>query len=179
MITIQRVRVRWSAAARGAQQANLRRGLSCPVPLPASLPMCDVAVHEVLYNEATGYVRHDEVLSGGVERARDVGLWLTLEGSAVIVERLPGRAAFPRDRGTARLFPLASGQVGRYRANFRFTFTQCACNPSWFYEDWAVHVANGPVEPERFIQREPDHDADNRVHLYGGTIRPAGGSRHR
>jgi hypothetical protein len=96
--------VRWSAAARGAQHANLRRRLNLPVPLPPSLPMCDVAVHEVLYDEATGYVLRDEVRGGGVERARGMGLWLTLVDSATIVERLPGRAAYPRDRGTARLF---------------------------------------------------------------------------
>ncbi|WP_211349059.1 hypothetical protein [Micromonospora pisi] len=119
-----------------------------------------MAVHEVLYDEAACYVRHDEVLSGGIERARDVGLWLTIKGSTTSVDRLPGRAAYPRDRGTARLFTLSPGQVGRYRANFRFTFTQCACNPSWFYEDWVVHVGNGPVEPDGFIHREPDHDAD-------------------
>ncbi|MEU4398080.1 hypothetical protein [Micromonospora orduensis] len=179
MITVQRVRVRWSAAARGARHANLRRDLNRPVPLPASLPMCDVAVHEVLYDEAAGHVRHDEVLGGGVERARDVGLWLTMNGSTTIVDRLPGRAADPRDRGATRLFTLSPGQVGRYRANFRFTFTQCACNPSWFYEDWVVHVGNGPVEPDGFVHREPDHDVDNRVHLYGGSVRPTAGSPHR
>jgi len=177
VITIQRVRVRWSAAARGAQHANIRRGLNRPVLLPVSLPMGDVAVHEVLFDEATGYARHHEVVGG--ERAREVGLWVTLDGPAAIVERLPGRAAYPRDRGSARLFTLAPGQVGRYRANFRFTFTECACNPSWFYEEWVVHVSNGLVEPDRFIRSEPVHDVDNRVHLYGGTIRPAEGSHHR
>jgi len=141
--------------------------------------MCDVAVHEVLSDEATGYARHHEVLSGGTERARDVGLWISLDGAAAIVERLPGRAAYPRDRGSSRLFTLAPGNVGRYRANVRFTFTECACNPSWFYEEWVVHVGNGPVEPDGFIRSEPDHDVDNRVHLYGGTIRPAGGSHPR
>lgn len=169
MITIQRVRVRWSAAARGAEHATIRRGLNRPALLPAALPMYDVAVHEVLSDEATGYVRHHEVLSGGAERTRDVGLWVTLDGSAAIVERLPGRAAYPRDRGPARLFTLAPGQMGRYRANFRFTFTDCPCNPSWFYEEWVVHVGNGPAEPDRFTHNEPDHDVDNRVHLYGGT----------
>lgn len=179
VITIQRVRVRWSAAARGAEHANIRRGLNRPVLLPVALRMGEVAVHEVLSDEATGYARHDEVLGGGTERARDVGLWLTLDDSAVIVERLPGWAAYPRDRGSARLFTLAAGQVGRYRANFRFTVTQCACNPSWFYEEWVVHVGNGRVEPDRFIHSEPDHDVDHRVHLYGGTIRPAGSGHHR
>jgi len=76
------------------------------------------------------------------------------------------------------LFTLAPGQVGRYRANFRFTFTECSGNPSWFYEEWTVHVANGPVDPDRFVDRDPDHDVDNRVHLYGGTTKQAaGGSR--
>jgi hypothetical protein len=134
--------------------------------------MNDVAVHEVLADEAAGYARHHAVLSGGAERAREAGLWVTLDGSAAIVERLPGRAAYPRDRGSPHLFTLASGRVGRYRANFRFTFTECACNPSWFYEEWVVHVGNGLVERDRFIHSEPDHDVDNRVHLYGGNDQP-------
>ena len=147
--------------------------------LPVSLPKSDVAVHELLSDEATGYAPHEEMLSGSLERARDVGLWLSLNDSAVTVERLPGQAAYPRDQGSGRLFTLAPGQVGRYRANFRFTYTQCACNPSWFYEEWVVHVSNGPVDPDRFIHGRPNHDVDHRVHLYGGTIRPAGGSTHR
>jgi hypothetical protein len=169
VVTIQRVRVRWSAAGRGAPQANTRRGLDRPVPLPTSLPACEVVVHEVLADEAVDYRRRDEVLSGGVEQARDVGLWLSLDGSAVSVDRLPGSAAYPRPRASSRLFTLAPGQVGRYRANFRFT--GCACDPSWFYEDWLVHVSNGPVEDDRFVQGEPDNDVDDRVHLYGGTGR--------
>ncbi|MEV0810962.1 hypothetical protein [Micromonospora sp. NPDC050200] len=172
MITLQRVRVRWSAAGRGSPQASVRRALDRPVVLPAALPAGDVVIHEVLVDEAVGYMRHDEVRVGSSELARDCGLWLTLSDAAMLVERLPGRAAFPRQRGPARLFTLAPGQVGRYRANFRFT--GCACNPSWFYEDWVVHVSNGQVEPEQFIHGEPDRDVDDRVHLYGGTTRPGG-----
>ncbi len=90
------------------------------------------------------------------------------------MERLPGRAAYPRDRRSARLFTLAPGQVGRYRANFRFTVTECPRNPSWYYEEWAVHVGNGLVAPDTFVHGAPDHEVDQRVHLYGGTIRLAG-----
>ncbi|HEV7707754.1 MAG TPA: hypothetical protein VGP16_06130 [Asanoa sp.] len=139
--------------------------MTLPTPLPAS----EVVVHEVLADEAVDYRRRDEVLPGGLERARDVGLWLSLDGSAVSVDRLPGSAAYPRPRASTRLFTLLPGQVGRYRANFRFT--GCACDPSWFYEDWLVHVSNGPAEGDRFIQGEPDRDVDDRVHLYGGTGR--------
>lgn len=97
---------------------------------------------------------------------------LTLSDAAMLVERLPGRAAFPRRRGPARLFTLAPRQVGRYRANFRFT--GCACSPRWFYEDWVVHGSNGQVEPEQFIHGAPDRDIDDRVHLYSGTTRLGG-----
>jgi hypothetical protein len=90
-------RVRWSAAARGAAQANARRGLCRPVMLPLSMPGDDgVVIHEVVADEAAGYVRHDEVAGGGVDRARDLDLWLSREGSALVVDRLPGRAAYPR-----------------------------------------------------------------------------------
>jgi hypothetical protein len=167
VITIQRVRVRWPAAARGAPRANARRGLDRPAPLPAMLPKTDVVVHEVLADEAAGYEPHAEVLSGGLERARDAGLSLTLAGPTLVVDRLPGRAAYPRPRGPARLFRLLPGQVGRYQANFRFI--GCACNPSWSYETWALHISNGPVRPDRFLEGRPDHDIDDRVHLYGGT----------
>jgi hypothetical protein len=139
------------------------------VMLPAVMPTSAVVVHEVLADEATGYEPCDEVLSGGLERARDVGLWLGFEDSAIGVERLSGGTAYPRSRRSARLFKLLPGQVGRHRANFRFT--GCTCNPSWFYENWVIHVSNGPVEPDRFIQCQPDRDVDDRVHLYGGATR--------
>ncbi|MET8154172.1 hypothetical protein ACIBSW_12615 [Actinoplanes sp. NPDC049668] len=169
MITIQRIRVRWSAAARGATQANARRGLCRPVMLPPSLPAGDVVVHDVLADEANGYTRQDEVASGGVQRALD--LWLSTETSRLVVDRLPGRAVYPRQSGLGRLFRLLPGQVGRYRANFRFTVTACACNPSWNYEDWLVLVANDQVRGDEFISRKADHDIDHRVHLYGGRRR--------
>ncbi|WP_436532886.1 hypothetical protein [Actinoplanes sp. HUAS TT8] len=179
MITIQRVRVRWSAAARGVPQSNARRGLCRPVTLPASSATDDLLIHDVLADEGTRYARHDAVVTGGPDRVRDLGLWLTVADSALLVDRLPGRAAYPRHSGPGRLFALLPGQVGRYRANFRFTVTTCACNPSWYYEDWLVLVANGEVKTDGFISREPDYDVDQRVHLYGGSRRPAGGSARR
>jgi hypothetical protein len=111
------------------------------------------------------------VLVGGLGRARDVGLWVSRDGATVTVERLPGRAAYPRPRPSTRLFTLGPGEVGRYRANFRFT--GCACNPSWFYETWVVHVSNGSVNTDRFNQGGPDRDVDDRVHLYGAASSPA------
>lgn len=171
MITIQRVRVRWSAASRGAQQANARRGMDCPVELPARLPASEVAIHDVLADEANGYAHHDDVLCGGAERGRDIGLWLTSEGATLVVDRLPGRAAYPRDNGTARLFTLLPGEVGRYRANFRLAGS--CCDRAWHYESWSVHVSNGRVEPDRFVRGEPNHAVDKRVHLYGGSVRSA------
>lgn len=92
--------------------------------------------------------------------------------STLVVDRLPGHAAYPRPNGPARLFTLRSGQIGRYRANFRFTHTTCPCNPSWYYEDWLILIANGEIEADGFISGTPDHDIDQRVHLYGGPRRP-------
>ncbi|WP_233625052.1 hypothetical protein [Actinoplanes sp. ATCC 53533] len=136
-------------------------------------------IHEVLADEAARYVREDDVFGGGVERARDVDLWLGSKGSALVVDRLPGWAAFPRQSGPARLFVLMPGQTGRYRANFRFMVTQCPCDPSWYYEDWLVHISHGEIEGGGFIEREPDQEVDHRVSLYGGSIRSAGGRRLR
>jgi hypothetical protein len=171
VITIQRVRVRWSAAARGAPQANARRGLCRPVLLPPLLPAGDLVVHEVLADEATGYTRQDETAGGDVQRARDLHLWLSAETSRLVVDRLPSWAAYPRQSGPGPLFTLLPGQIGRYRANFRFTVTTCPCNMTWYYEDWLILVANDHVRGDAFISRRPDHDVDHRVHLYGGRRR--------
>lgn len=171
MIVIQRVRVRWTAAARGAPAANARRGLDQAAPLPRSLPEADVVIHEVLADEAVNYERRDETLAGGVNRARDIGLWLRHDEATVTIDRLPGSAAYPPPSASTRLFTLASGQVGRYRANFRFT--GCQCDPSWWYENWLVHVSYGQVTHDRFVHGQPDRDVDHRVHLYGGTRRRA------
>jgi hypothetical protein len=92
---------------------------------------------------------------------------------SLVVDRLPGLAAYPRQSGPGRLFVLLPRQIGRYQANFRFTSTTCACNPSWYYEDWLILVANGQVRSDGFISRKPDHDVDQRVHLYGGPRRPS------
>ncbi|MFD6568725.1 hypothetical protein [Micromonospora profundi] len=171
MIVIQRVRVRWTAAARGAPAANARRGLDQAVALPRSLPETDVVIHEVLADEAVNYQCHDEVLAGGFRQATAIGLWLDRDEATVTVDRLSGSAAYPRPYAPTRLFRLTRGQVGRYRANFRFT--GCACSRSWYYEDWLVHVSYGRVTPDCFVHGQPDHDADHRVHLYGGTGRRA------
>jgi hypothetical protein len=175
VIVIQWVRVRWTAAARGAPYANARRGLDRAAALPASLPAGEVVVHEVLADEAVDYVRREDMLAGELRRSRDVGLWLSVAGMIVTVERLPGWAAYPRSGRSARLFSLGPGQVGRYRANFRFT--GCACNPSWFYETWTVHISNGSVDADRFVRGTVDYDVDNRMHLYGGASSAAGRER--
>ena len=77
-------------AARGC-----RRGLDRPVALPVRLPTSDVVVHDVLADVAVGYVRREQVLAGGLEQARAVGLWLSWNGLALTAERPPGWAAVP------------------------------------------------------------------------------------
>jgi len=139
------------------------------------MPDGGVVVHDVLADEAAGYERSIEVSGGGLGLAGSVGLWLEMQGSAVAVGRLPGSAAYPCPRGHARLFTLEVGQVGRWRANFRFT--GCACSPSWYFEDWLVHVGNGVVGPDRFVEGRPDREVEHRVHLYGGTARSTGARR--
>lgn len=175
VITIQRVRVRWTVAARAAPGAAVRRGLDAAVRLPAAMPDGVVVVQDVLADEAAGYERCSQVLGGSLGSAEGVGLWLAAEGSSVVVGRLPGWAAYPRPRGYAGLFTLDPGQVGRWRANFRFT--GCACSPSWYFEDWLVHVSNGVAEAARFADGVPDREVDQRVHLYGGGARSVGRRR--
>ncbi len=147
--------------------------------LPLSMPAGEVVVHDVLADEAARYTHRDDVFNSDLERARDLGLCLSPKDSGLVVDRLPGGFAYPREYGPTRLFTLRPGQIGSYRANFRFTFTTCPCNPSWYYEEWLVLIANGELRTDGFLSREPDHDADRRVHLYGGSRRPTGGSRLR
>lgn len=139
------------------------------------MPVGEVAVQDVLADEAAGYAWRSEVFGGSPGRAGDVGLWLAVEDATLVVGRLPGCAAYPRPRGHARLFTLGLGQVGRWRANFRFT--GCMCSPSWYFEDWLVHVSNGVVEPGRFVEGTPERAVDQRVRLYGGVARTAGPRR--
>ena len=139
------------------------------------MPAGDVVIHDVLLDEAARHVPHDGVVSGGLDHARDLDLWLSVESGTLFVDRLPGWAAYPRQSGPARLFKLKPGETGRYRANFRFTVTSCACNPSWYYEDWLILVASGEMKTDGFISGEPDHHVDHRVHLYGGSRGPSRG----
>ncbi|GAA0466655.1 hypothetical protein Aca07nite_76700 [Actinoplanes capillaceus] len=170
MVTVQRVRVRWGPASRGAARANARRGLDRPVFLPDPLPPGEVVAHEVLFDEANGYRPRDEVLA---DSERDPGVRLMLRDGPLIVSRSAGGCvAYPRRRMPAsRLFTLAPGEVGRYRANFRLLVTTCPCNPNWYYESWTVHISNGPVDPARFRYGPVDHDVDHRISLYGPSRR--------
>jgi hypothetical protein len=127
-----------------------------------------VVIHDVL---ADGHVRQEDVVGGDLDRALDIDLRLSADGPELTVDRMPGRAAYPRRNGPARLFRLRPGEVGALRANFRFTYTECPCNPSWYYEDWLVLVGHGEMRTDEFRSRRPDHEVDHRVHLYGGSRR--------
>jgi hypothetical protein len=79
VITIQRVRIRWTAATRGAPSADARRGLDTPVRLLGVMPDGEVVVQDVLADETAGYKLSHKVFGGGLGRARDVGLWLEMQ----------------------------------------------------------------------------------------------------
>jgi hypothetical protein len=129
------------------------------------LPDGTVVVHDVLADEVVGYQPTTRVL----DQAGEVGLSLDFTTDGVSVHRLPGWAAYPIRHGPVRLFTLTPGQVGRYRANFRFTAYACATQ--WYYEQWTIHVANAEARSDLFLVTAPVHDVDDRVHLYGGTAR--------
>ncbi|MCW3839650.1 hypothetical protein ONA70_06020 [Micromonospora yasonensis] len=161
-LVVQRIVVRWSSrdAAAGTVRGRLRRQYALP-PLPSDV----LAVHELLLDEATGY-RPAEQLREGAAAARDAGLWVEWRDGRALVDRLPSRASFPVRRVGTRLFSLAPGQLGRWRANFRFT--GCHCSARWWYEEWTVHVAHAPAHPGLFHDGRWTRDRDERVHLYGG-----------
>ncbi|MEW2590420.1 hypothetical protein [Micromonospora aurantiaca] len=66
MILIQRVRVRWTAAARGSLAANAGRGLVRAMPPPRPLPDAELVVHDVLADQEVGYQHREGVRAGGV-----------------------------------------------------------------------------------------------------------------
>ncbi|MEV0431297.1 hypothetical protein [Micromonospora sp. NPDC050495] len=168
MLVVQRVRVRWGAHARGATHAVRRRSVAEAYDLPP-LPAGETfVVHDVLADEADGYRRASSVGSG-VQAVQAVGLHVGLTADGVVIESLPGRAAYPAWRTSYRMFTLRPGQYGRYRANFRFT--GCACAARWYYEAWTVHVAFASPRPDLFLSAVADRDVDQRVHLYGGPAR--------
>jgi hypothetical protein len=86
------------------------------------MPPADVSfvVHDLLADEAAGYLPTEQ-FGTGADEVHQVGLQVELTDGAVVVGRLPGWAAYPLQRKLARLFTLKPGQIGRYRANFRFT----------------------------------------------------------
>ncbi|MEU1840516.1 hypothetical protein [Micromonospora chersina] len=118
----------------------------------------------MLRDEAAGYHPVEEVREGEAA-VREAGLWIGWRDGVALVDRLPGHASFPVRRAGARLFSLAPGQLGRWRANFRFT--GCQCSARWWYEQWAVHVAHTPAHADPFRDPRWSRDRDERVHLYG------------
>jgi hypothetical protein len=148
--------------------ANVRRGLAEAYPLPPLPESAAVVVHDVLADEANGY-RPGSRVDLDWQAVRAVGLWIKLEGDHLVVDLLPGWAAYPVRRGPARLFTLARGQIGRHRANFRFT--GCACAPQWYYEQWTTQIAHTPAGVDPLTGGQFDRDVDDRVHLYGGSPR--------
>jgi hypothetical protein len=161
-VVIQRVRVRWGHGTPRAAMPDVPHVYELP---PVS--MGPVVVHDVLADEAVGY-EPSVRLFVGAEPARAVGLSVSLADRSVTVARLPTSAAYPVRRRPARLFVLRRGQVGRYRANFRFADGD---TPDWIYEGWTIHVAYARPRPDLFQSARPVHDVDERVRLYGGRQR--------
>lgn len=165
VILVQRVRVRWSAASRGAVDANVRSQLPESFPLPEVSPDHDVVVHDVMMDEAHGY-RPGVVVSCGQQAVNRACLNVIRSGESVSVEIARGWWAYPyRERD--KVFVLGPGQVGRYRANGRVGF--CQCDEQWFYEQWNVLVANRTRgDSDLFMGAHFHEDMDDRVHIYGG-----------
>ncbi len=54
------------------------------------MPAGDVVIHGVLADEAARYVPHDGVVSGGLDQARELDLWFSVESGPLVVDRSPG-----------------------------------------------------------------------------------------
>lgn len=172
-VVIQRIRVTWPADARGARDANLRRGLSDARHLPESPPGEPVVVHDVVAAHETGY-RFSERMRFGADATAEASPRLETTERGVTVHVHPRWAVYPWHERPSRLFTLAPGEIGIYRANFRFR-GWCPCSAEWWYEDWTIRVANAPNRPDLFRATTPRHVADRRVQLYGGRVRRTAG----
>lgn len=164
-ITVQRISVWWTKAGRDARSADLRRDLPGVLPLPDALPRPEpdapVLLHDVALREQHGYAPEETVR----RTARSEVPWflrLREHNDLLTVARTsPGETdAFPR-RWPRPLFTLRPGEVGRYRANFRFT--AASHMSEWLYSDWILRIGY-----RAWHTSEPDVDVDDRVHLYGG-----------
>lgn len=167
-ITVQRVSVWWTKAGRDARSADLRRGLPEAFPLPAlpepepepeREPEHAVLLHNVEMWERWDYAPREDVRY--VSRSEvPWSLRLSEHGGLLTVSRAPGGTeAFPR-RWPRPLFTLRPGEVGRYRANFRFT---AGWSGDWVYSDWILCIGHRARRTS-----VPVVDVDDRVHLYGG-----------
>ncbi|WP_306366588.1 hypothetical protein [Nocardiopsis sp. CC223A] len=162
-IAVQRVSVWWTKAGRDARSADLRRGLPEVFPLPdLPEPQRDHAVllHNVEMWERWDYAAREEARY--VSRSEvPWSLRLSEHGGLLTVSRAPGGTeAFPR-RWPRPLFTLRPGEVGRYRANFRFT--AASHESDWLYSDWILRIGH-----RAWHTSAPAVDVDDRVHLYGG-----------
>lgn len=107
----------------------------------------------------TGY-RPQESVQGRQPHSRPWGLRLREGEGRLSVSRTSVSAAFPQ-RWPRPLFELAPGEMGLYRANFRFT--KLSHESEWWYADWILRVGYG-VGPQ---WPAPVREVDDRVSLYG------------
>jgi hypothetical protein len=161
VVVIQRVRIRWSAANRGAAAANIRRKVPDVLPLPA-LPAAPIVLHDVLAWDKFDY-EPSSAVTADPAAIREAGLWVEVSGDEVTVDRMSG--LFPAWHGPDRLFALRPGQVARFRANRRMPWGYGLGD--WHYEQWTVHVAHTAPSTEVFLQARLSHDVDWRGNLYG------------
>ncbi|MCW2877256.1 MAG: hypothetical protein JWQ95_1356 [Sphaerisporangium sp.] len=162
VVIVQRIVIRWTKQARGAEEATRRREIPSAFKLPP-MPDAPLVVHDLLADERTGYAPTGAVDSRSFPGQLN-GLRFKLFGAAVEVVRTPVWAAYPTNRYPGQVFLLSPGERARYRANFRFS----GYSTQWYYEQWTVRIAYEPWRPDLFLAEKIDHDKDERVSLYGG-----------
>ncbi|MEV0151985.1 MULTISPECIES: hypothetical protein [unclassified Nonomuraea] len=161
MVIVQRIVIRWTKHARGADEAKRRREIPLAFELP---PMPDepLVVHDLLAEERTEYAP-TAVIGSHPLPAQLNGLRFHLSEAAVAVVRTPVWAAYPTNRFPGRVFLLEPGECARYQANFRFS----GYSTEWYYEQWVINIAHKPWRRSLFLAEELDHHKDERVSLYG------------
>jgi hypothetical protein len=168
MLVIQRVRLRWSPLGRGASGGAVRGRVPETFPVPAG-DQGKVVIHEILMDEETAYKPVEQIRAYDDIDQVD---WLSvkkLPDGAIRIEWNPVWASYPINRRLVEMCTLRPGQLGRYRANFRFT--GCACAPRWSYQQWTVNIAHAPAREDLFVQGRFHVEKDDRVSLYGKKAR--------
>jgi hypothetical protein len=168
-IILQRIRIVWTKASRGAPRASKRASIADALALPTQRRAGRVFVHDMVADERNAF----EFVAGpkiaATDRARASSAergffgpveWVALEDGSLAVSLRPEGTGAPR-RPVRRLFALQPGQWGKLVVNERI-----AVEETWLYAQSVVNVAFAtPLRADLFEGTQPVKAVDLRARL--------------